>query len=376
MPAPDMAKHEYIGDELLREIRSGKYKDRLPSEAQLVKRFGVSRPTVARALRDLQDAGLVERRVGSGTYLSRSQNELPGARASRLIGLLIPGARTMELFERLSGELMSLAATMKCETTWGTAGAIEFEGGLSAKQALNLADQFIEQRVKGVLFAPLEHVENPDEVNRQIVEKLMREGIAVVMLDRDFAPFPQRSEFDLVGLDNFQGGYALGEHLLRLGCERIFFFSRPLAAGTSRARAAGARAALRANGHLATTEFEQEGDPEDRELARQLIVRHQAEGIICVNDQTAALLMRTLERNGVKVPRDVRVVGFDDLKYASLLSAPLTTMHQPCRDLAVIAWRAMDERLREPTLPPRTILLSASLKVRESCGAYAQKGGS
>lgn len=279
----------------------------------------------------------------------------------------------MELFERLSGELMSLAATMSCETTWGSQGALQFEGGLSAKDALLLADHFIERRVKGVFFAPLEHVKETEDTNRLIVEKLTREGIAVVMLDRDFAPFPRRSDYDLVGLDNFQGGYDLADHLIRLGCERIYFFSRPLAASTSRARAAGARAALRASGRLADLAFEQEGDPEDRELARQLIVRHQADGIICVNDQTAALLMRTLERNGVKVPRDVRIVGFDDLKYASLLSAPLTTMHQPCRELAVIAWRAMNERMKEPTLPPRSILLAASLKIRESCGAYLQQ---
>jgi LacI family transcriptional regulator len=55
---------------LLAEIASGKYvpSGRLPSEAQRVERFGVSRPTVARALRDLQDQGLIDRRVGSGSF--------------------------------------------------------------------------------------------------------------------------------------------------------------------------------------------------------------------------------------------------------------------------------------------------------------------
>ena len=63
-------KHQAISRELLAEIAAGKYgpTGRLPSEAQLVRRFGVSRPTVARALRDLQEQGLVERRVGSGSF--------------------------------------------------------------------------------------------------------------------------------------------------------------------------------------------------------------------------------------------------------------------------------------------------------------------
>ena len=64
-------KHTRISRELLAEIASGKYapSGRLPSEAQLVDRFGVSRPTVSRALRDLQECGLVERRVGSGSFV-------------------------------------------------------------------------------------------------------------------------------------------------------------------------------------------------------------------------------------------------------------------------------------------------------------------
>src|SRR5207249_8103781 len=64
------------------------------------------------------------------------------------------------------------------------------------------------------------------------------------------------------------------------------------------------------------------------------------------------------------------VVGFDDVKYATLLSVPLTTIHQSARDIAVTAYRAMLDRIAEPTLPARMILLSPRLVVRESCGAY------
>jgi len=64
------------------------------------------------------------------------------------------------------------------------------------------------------------------------------------------------------------------------------------------------------------------------------------------------------------------VAGFDDVKYATLVSVPLTTIHQPCRDIAVMAFRTMMERLAEPTLPARSISLTPRLVVRESCGAY------
>jgi LacI family transcriptional regulator len=70
------------------------------------------------------------------------------------------------------------------------------------------------------------------------------------------------------------------------------------------------------------------------------------------------------------VPRDVRVVGFDDVRFATLLSVPLTTMHQPCREVAVTAFRAMQDRISDPGLPPRGFVVPAGLVVRESCGAY------
>jgi LacI family transcriptional regulator len=95
---------------------------------------------------------------------------------------------------------------------------------------------------------------------------------------------------------------------------------------------------------------------------------------VCANDFTAAVLMRSMESIGVKVPRDVRVVGFDDVKYATLVSPPLTTVHQPCRDIAVIAFQTMIQRLADPSLPASSIYLKPTLVVRESCGAYLPRG--
>jgi DNA-binding GntR family transcriptional regulator len=62
------SKHSEISRYLETEVASGKYGggSRLPSEVQLVKQFKVSRPTVARALRDLEAKGMIERRAGSG----------------------------------------------------------------------------------------------------------------------------------------------------------------------------------------------------------------------------------------------------------------------------------------------------------------------
>lgn len=54
----------------------------------------------------------------------------------------------------------------------------------------------------------------------------------MVLLDRDLAPSPARSEFDLVGVDNFAGGCAMADHLLKLGCRDLAFAVRPHSAPT------------------------------------------------------------------------------------------------------------------------------------------------
>ena len=79
--------------------------------------------------------------------------------------------------------------------------------------------------------------------------------------------------------------------------------------------------------------------------------------------------MHTLLALGVRIPDDVRMVGIDDVSYAGLLPVPLTTLRQPCREIGVSAMRAMVDRVGQPDLPPREILLHGTLIVRESCGA-------
>ena len=79
--------------------------------------------------------------------------------------------------------------------------------------------------------------------------------------------------------------------------------------------------------------------------------------------------MQTLLRLGYAVPRDVRLVGIDDVEFASLLPVPLTTLRQPTRQIGDAALSAMLERVARKDLPVRDILLDCQLIVRESCGA-------
>ena len=376
------SKHHLIYQALATDIGAGKYRDtgKLPSEAQLVARFKVSRPTVIRALRDLQTDGLVTRRVGAGTFLdnlpsrplpSQPLPSQPLPNQALELGLLIPGVRRAgEIFEVIAGELARLARSAGYMFWWTGGSAEDLDPVATLGNAEKICDQFIQRKVAGVFFASFEHLAQSDSTNIRLVNRLREAGITVILLDRDMSPFPLRTDLDLVGIDNFQGGYILAQHLIKLGCRRFGFVAVPFSAPTIKSRLAGAREAILEAGMELPRDYFQVGNPEDPKFVRLVAAGRMKDAIICGNDYTAAVLIRTLHNIGINVPRGLRVVGFDDVHYATLVSPPLTTMHQPCREIAALAFKSMISRISDPTITPRTVMLTPSLVVRESCGAY------
>lgn len=365
--SPQTPKYKQVYSALWREIQSGRLKrgDRLPSEAELERRFGASRITVGRAVRDLQSAGLVERRAGSGSYVTT-----PRSAAALSFGLLIPDLGETEIFEPICQGMMSSPLAREHALVWGSP-----HGGGASKdeRAWQLCSQYIDRGVSGVFFAPLEVASPKEDVNRRIVDALDEARIPVVLLDRTVVPYPRRGHHDLVGIDNRRAGYVITEHLLRLGARRIAFVAQPHAAATVDAREAGYREALYVWEAPVDRALSRRMDPEDGAGVRALMDSSRPDAIVCANDRTAARVMRTLLRLDYEVPGDVRLVGIDDAEYASLLPVPLTTLRQPTRQIGDAALTAMLERVARRDLPPRDILLQTELMVRESCGGETRR---
>jgi GntR family transcriptional regulator, arabinose operon transcriptional repressor len=358
-------KYQQVYDALAREIRSGRWKEgeRLPSEAALGSRFRASRITVGRAVKDLQVAGLVDRRAGSGTYVKHAPTV-----AALSFGLLIPDLGETEIFEPICQGMMASPLARRHALVWGSLTGGE---GSKEERAWELCRQYIDRKVAGVFFAPLELAPAKDEVNQRIAQALDDARIPVILLDRTVVPYPDRGHHDLVGIDNRQAGYLVTEHLLRLGSRRIAFVARPNAAATVDARQAGYREAL----HRWDVPFDRSLvhllDPADVGSITSLMERDKPEAIVCANDWIAARLMRTLLETGRSVPGDVRLVGIDDVLYAGLLPVPLTTLRQPTSEIGTVALSAMLDRIAQPDLPTRDILLHGELVVRKSSGSVA-----
>jgi DNA-binding LacI/PurR family transcriptional regulator len=354
-------KYQHVFDQLSREILNEKYAagQKFPSEAALVKRFGLSRITIGRALRELQQRGLVDRIAGSGTYVRAASQ---GSRSGLLFGLIIPDLGETEIFEPICQGIAGSHDAAGHALLWAHSDSTISSKG---EQVLELCRQCIARSVSGVFFAPLELSAGSEQVNRRVLKLLKDSKIPVVLLDRRPDEPSGRERCDLVGIDNHRAGFMAAEHLLKLGARRIGFVSFEYQASTVKGRISGYRDALSSHGRSSAGELIFAVD----EALDFEWKRGKYDAFVCANDRLAGLLMQTLLAGGVRIPQDVRIVGIDDVAYASLLPIPLTTIHQPCRDIGEAALRVMLERLERPKAPARNVLLDCSLVIRKSCGA-------
>lgn len=355
----EMSKYRKIFEELQKGIRDGRYPDGvpLPSEESLIRKFKVSRITAVKAMDELVRRGLVYRKRGSGTFATRAAR-----RESGRLGLILPSLSFGEIFPPICQSLMRCAQADGYTFLLGDISAATPKA--RAIQACAVARSFVEQRVAGVILQPLAFLRRPERATQEILALFESARIPVVLIDRDIELKEANIRHDFVGIDNVAAGRALGAHLLEQGAKRVGFLMRPNCATVIRERLVGVWSA-RIEKHLDLKVIV--ADPSKADAFRPwLKAKARPDSVVCESDYVAMLLRNTLRKLGLRVPEDVRLAGFDDVQYAANMLPPLTTVHQPCADIAKIAYRTLRERIADANLPSRRILLPASLVIRES----------
>lgn len=339
------------------DIRSGKYAADapLPSVRALMRRFSASNATVRRALDLLQRKGVVRARPGSGYYIGHSK--------TGIIGLIVPGLAYSEFFApivsrvsqlcRRDGRLLLLGETLSQSHVVRT------------RRILDFADEIVRSGVDGVIFQPLEYSPESLAVNEKVCERFSEAKIPVVLLDYDIVPPPERSRYDVVGINNVDAGSRLANHLIESGARRIAFYVHPHFSPTMRRRLDGVR--LAAAGRATVDLIEATAD-DARLLKRRLCGSRRPDAIVCGNDRMALEMLKILSGLSLRVPEDVLVAGFDDVKAASASVPPLTSIHQPCGDYAEAAYTTLMTRLGEGERGgcARDVFVMAPLVVRAS----------
>ena len=199
---------------------------------------------------------------------------------------------------------------------------------------------------------------------------LRARGLGVVLLDQT-SPSPDISS---VAVDDVAGAAMAVGHLLALGHRRIGFINGPPSIKQCVDRRAGALRALEEAGLDASALVEVEvpalnADGGEAGVVQLLDGGPQPTALFCVNDLTALGAMRALRAQGMEIPRDMAVVGYDDVNFASMLMTPLTSVRQPTRELGRVAADLLLRAAAGDGAPAQHVEFQPELIVRASSGA-------
>lgn len=352
-------KYGRLVDAIKEGIASGKYGEGapLPSVRAMIRRYHVSDRTVQHALDELERQRLIVRRQGSGTFVSR-------AAAQRKVGLIVPGTAYSEFFSRIVCEVLRLAQKEEMTLLFGDIASERPD--VRARTAKRIAADFVRQGVSGVLYQPLEFMRNSESINREIVALFAEASVPVVLVDCDIVKPPKRSEFDLVSVNNEASAGQLAELVAANGARKIHFLMHADHSPNMYRRVNGVRNVVSALGLPWSPSHVMEISPDDSRAVARHLKKHRPDAVICGTDMVAASFCHTLTALGVRVPDDILVAGFDDMRTATVMSPPLTTVHQPCEQIAEKAFYGLLDRMADPSRPPLEIFLPAPLVERAS----------
>jgi LacI family transcriptional regulator len=191
----------------------------------------------------------------------------------------------------------------------------------------------------------------------------------VVAVDRDSSDLA----IDTVLTDNLGGGMLATRHLIELGHKRIACLMGPSSISPSAQRLNGYRQALQEAGLPFDECLVRQGDylaGSGWTIGRELLtVADRPSAIFACNDMMAIGVLRAAAELGFDVPRDLALVGFDDIELAAYTHPPLTTVAQDKQKIGEIAVSLLVEKIGDQEMNGRREFLQPRLVIRKSCGS-------
>lgn len=356
-----------IVDDIKSKIAKKEFKagDQLGSHAELAALYGVSLITVKKALETLIHDGFVFSRVGKGTYVAQPAFEAQ-PREHQTIGLVLRDIRS-PFFSRIMHSVENAAYEL------GYHVLLSNSSGKAEKEEAQIA-RFRKFGVNGMIIASMSHKYHATPT----VRKLLHEGFPFVMVS-----YIADEDVPFVGSDHKLGGYMATEYLMKLGYQRIGYINGEKGNLVGDLRRRGYEEALRAYHRRIDKRLmyhlRMRGEWHDYDSGSEIGKRFRKmklkpDAFFVYNDLSALGFMDAVLAQGLRVPEDVAIVGFDDIERGEYATVPLTTVRQPA---ALIGKEAMELLLQlmggKSSSPRRAI--KPELVIRESCGKKKLQNG-
>lgn len=320
--------YRQIADQLRHRITSDEFakSQKLPSNRELAERYKVNHLTVRQALKLLEQDGIIDIAHGRGAFiLGQSPKQLETA-------LVLPS-----LGQEQSG-IISQAVRNELGKD-AKLHVMDYHNRASEEEAC--LERILNENYNSAIIYPTMEGESVRTILRMMVD-----GFPLVLIDRSFSNVPG----SYVLSDNQKGGYLATRHLLERGCKHIACVTTDFPNVTE--RRAGYQQALAEFGVRLEADLIVElphgGDLEENATQKLLAKHKNIDGIFYYNDYQALIGMKQIRQAGLKIPKDIRVVGFDDLTLARYSEPTLTSVRQNHEVIGREAVKALIEQFKLP----------------------------
>jgi LacI family transcriptional regulator len=331
-----------------------------PTIADVARACGVGSMTVSRVVNggnlvSARTAARVRKAIRKLGYEPNEAARILKGQASRTIGLIVPDLA--DTFFSICAHAVQQLAAKHGYMTLLLASERNPES-----EAMELV-MMKSRNIAGILIVP----SNPDCVSQ--LQELRARGIPVVMLDRTF-PGVDVGE---VVVANEEGAQKAVNHLLEHGHRRIVCVGYDRQFNSIGQRIAGYEKAMTKAGFEPQFIIVNEGPAVGPKVLQRLRSSAPPTALFTLNNVTTTEVLQAFQRELIRVPEDVAIVGFDDFELAPLLAVPLTAVRQPAAQLGQSATRLLLDWIRRSP-SSRTgslrsqVILPTELVIRRSCG--------
>lgn len=231
-------------------------------------------------------------------------------------------------------------------------------------QDFEYLSSFLARGVDGLIFI---HSNSFGEENqKKLLEMTENSNTPVLAVDRSF----HSPKIPSVIVDQYAGGYEATKHLLDLGHRKIGCITGPENVNNSSERLRGYRRALEDAGIPYNPALVITGDfhAPSGSLAVPVLLKQRVTGIFACNDMMAIGVYQACRDMGISIPKDLSVVGFDDIFFSQYLDPPLSTVYQPVTEIGKEAARQVIAMINKDYTPGKKTVFLPSLNIRESSG--------
>ncbi|WP_394974744.1 LacI family DNA-binding transcriptional regulator [uncultured Croceitalea sp.] len=275
---------------------------------------------------------------------------------SKIIGIIIP-----ELSNPFFSSIINGIEQKANEANYSIIIAQSHE---SKEKEIKAIQSFIQSKVDGVLLSFTEQT-----IALNIIKRLNSYNIPVVFFDRTH----QLKNTNQIGFDNYKGAFLATEHLINQGCKNIIHIVGNLKMEIHKERKKGYVSALQDYGSFYNEETSivhlNMNELADSKTIQNLCndSENPTDGIFAHGDESALYILNILKKIQIDVPKDVKLIGFGNTNFSSLVQPKLSTIDQRNSEMGKLSACMLLEILNsEKLISPKTEILSPKLIIRES----------